>query len=402
MSRLIGVRGTAALAVLLFATALPTASATGQNPRDRALAWISDEAAKAGAAVEASNNELQRAKEAVAQAERARALARQYNDTAAEQVAQDALVTAHEAVLAAQDKISAARAREQRMKALVQTIVPGATGFAAEVRGDVKVMSAGKSRPWDGAPIVFNPGDALRTGPDSRAVVTLEGGQTLVLRGNTSFSFKPVPNANPAAPLLERAVGYLEHGVVRLQEEVRRQRNRNRFQVRTPTAVVAVRGTEFLLESSRTRETHFTPVSGEVELTGEKAEAASAGWWSDAPLRSLAEGAILATGVDERASAELTEGYKIALAPSTLVEARTSGGAPVYVLRQGKMRVWGSGAEAKLRFVTPNSVIAPRAREFEVSVGDGGLATITPLVGTLVVTSVRERLDWKKIKGWDD
>lgn len=378
------------------------AMAATPAPKDRALAWIGAKAAQATESVRASQRELERAQSAASQAENAIGLAQRYNDAAAERVARDALATAQQAVFAAQRKVAEARAVELRMQAVLQNIAPGSTGFATEVQGQVLVGSGGVARPWNGSPIAFKPGDTISTGPASRAVVTLEGGATLVVRGNTTFTFRAQPNTDPNLPLTQRAQGYLQRGVIRLEEAVGSQGALGRFQVRTPTAVAAVRGTDFLLEATEDGTTRFTPISGEVALTAEGAAFKGTQWWIPAPSRTLTEGTRLTTGAGERASIDLPEGYKIALAPATVVEARTSGAMPVFVLRQGKMHVWGSGAEAKLRFVTPNSVIAPSAREFEVSVADGGLATITPVDGTVVVTSVRERLDWLKGKGLDD
>ncbi len=102
--------------------------------------------------------------------------------------------------------------------------------------GVVQVHSQG----WeevDKAPYPVDPGQTVRTAAHATAVVTFADGSRVEMAGNTSFTLK---EAEPSSYSMSLTFGRLKAFVEKISSR--------RFEVRTPTAVAAVRGTEFQVE----------------------------------------------------------------------------------------------------------------------------------------------------------
>lgn len=127
------------------------------------------------------------------------------------------------------------------------------------VQGDVQ----SKGQPvQSGAPIVS--GDDLRTGPNAYATVKLADGSTLVLQPGSTLTIDSVRKsplvASPGATFT------LQNG--RVEASVpRRAVGGGRFEVRTPIAVAAVRGTKFRVASDEARRSATSEVlEGAVQV----------------------------------------------------------------------------------------------------------------------------------------
>jgi len=132
-------------------------------------------------------------------------------------------------------------------------------------RGTVEIRrDDGSSAPLDAAG-TLRPGDAIETGTGAGATVQLPDGAKLDLGPGSSFT------------LLENAREYLvKSGTLRWATHMKKAVTEGRYRRRllTPAVVAAVRGTDFVLHTEKTR-TRLLVFSGEVELEfpgeGEKA-----------------------------------------------------------------------------------------------------------------------------------
>lgn len=413
------------------------------QPVAAAPAWLKfhSEAVKSDLAEAAS--ELAKADAALAQANAAIALARDYKDADALRVATDARDTALEAQKRAKGRLNDAKAAGARIEAAATVCPLDATGMAAKLSGSVTMTRAGgASRRWDGEPVSFQPGDRITTAAGSTARLIFEGGSVVDLAANSTFVFTPKPKADPKAPLGQRVWGELKAGLLRLTEKTNSKRDGfmggftlGSLNIRTPTAVVAVRGTSFLMNVGADGGSVFTPISGGVDLSAEGATPVRPEWWLPPPAATagpvdgaqvatlrgsvrietakgdtrpasagekIAIGEHLITGPDSGAILELADGYRVAVGPDARLDAGAdvSSKAALYALRRGRIHVWGSGMLTKARFLTPNTVAAPEAKEFEVAVGANGVAEYAVVTGKVSIEAFESRLDWTKVDAW--
>jgi hypothetical protein len=217
------------------------------------------------------------------------------------------------------------------------------------------------------------------------------------------------------------------------------ERSRPRdLRYRTSYTVSAVRGTEFELHNAPGRPDIFIPIDGKISLTAtaaakslpalpgglEKKEAwvalasgslarvsevrgsvrirtASGSVVSADPATSLQAGDEIQTGAGSSVLVDLADRYQMALGSDsrlTAVSERASG-KPLYAIRKGAAHIWGNG-ETGPTFVTPNTVEIPRAREFEITVAENGLARVALREGSLEISAVASRLDRSKLDPW--
>ena len=98
---------------------------------------------------------------------------------------------------------------------------------------------------------VLTPGDQLKTATGARATVTFDDASRVDLNPGSSFTLK---EATPEASGMELKLGSLKAWISK-------SLNR-RFQVRTPTAVCSVRGTEFGVDVGESGDTHVQMFGG--------------------------------------------------------------------------------------------------------------------------------------------
>jgi hypothetical protein len=104
------------------------------------------------------------------------------------------------------------------------------------VKGSVEVypVSMGK---WQTAKtgLFLYEGDTVKTGKDAQAALTFTNGTVLKLNRNTEFTIENTGQIEKIGTQIQMKLGSLWSKVI----------PRSRFEIRTPVAVVAVRGTEF-------------------------------------------------------------------------------------------------------------------------------------------------------------
>ncbi|MBT9550506.1 MAG: FecR domain-containing protein [Hydrogenophaga sp.] len=134
--------------------------------------------------------------------------------------------------------------------ASAQTATPPAdmarAGTFKQLQGEIRLgQEPGRAAPAPGD--ALRQGDRVRTGPASGASIVLKDGTVLTMGPNTTvdlgqFQFdSTTQSGNFVLDLLQ--------GSVRVVTGLLAKANPERFKVRTPTSVVGVRGTDFIVEA---------------------------------------------------------------------------------------------------------------------------------------------------------
>ncbi len=114
-----------------------------------------------------------------------------------------------------------------------------------DVSGEVTVYSAG-SKDAEGDPaekdMPLEPGDRVVTGEDSTAEISLEGDSVISLRANSNFTLSATRRSD--------SIFRLEAGslLAWLKSSLLSEGGGRKWRINTPTAVAAVRGTQFAVE----------------------------------------------------------------------------------------------------------------------------------------------------------
>jgi mannose-6-phosphate isomerase-like protein (cupin superfamily) len=106
---------------------------------------------------------------------------------------------------------------------------------------------------------VLYEGDTIITGANSHLSLQFSDGSTMDVNENTSVTLQSMTDSS------QPKIIQLLKGLLHLNE-VALQNLKHRFEVRTPTAVCAVRGTEFTVNADNTASTTVTVISGEVNV----------------------------------------------------------------------------------------------------------------------------------------
>lgn len=132
-------------------------------------------------------------------------------------------------------------------------------------KGDVKVLAAklqGKEEAAKVGKKVF-PGDTIIAGVDSRAKIIMSDKNVINISPDSRITIAKYEN-NGTSKNVELNVSY---GKVRATVEQQYDGEKNKFNIRTPTAVAGVRGTDFLTGFNRTTQvTQVTTFSGVVAV----------------------------------------------------------------------------------------------------------------------------------------
>jgi hypothetical protein len=123
------------------------------------------------------------------------------------------------------------------------------------VKGVAEVQKAGR-QDWQAArrPVKLSDGDRVRTGADSQAKITMARGHALELREKTTVK---VESAEDETLTFELLIGRVRAFIMKLKR-------RNKFEIRTPVAVAAVRGTVFDLLVAEDRSSRLEVLDGVV------------------------------------------------------------------------------------------------------------------------------------------
>lgn len=134
-----------------------------------------------------------------------------------------------------------------------------------DVRGEALLYTAANP---DGVAaetdVPLEEGDRLVTGPGASVEIGIDGGSVLTIEENSDFTLK---DARPASTTFSLTLGTLLAKIKKLAAG-------EALQVQSPTAVAAVRGTEFGVEVAAGEETHVGVFDeGSVEVRGQQGEA---------------------------------------------------------------------------------------------------------------------------------
>jgi ferric-dicitrate binding protein FerR (iron transport regulator) len=141
------------------------------------------------------------------------------------------------------------------------------TGRLDQVEGSVDVLPAGSDawRPASASERV-PAGSRIRTGPGSAAVLVFFDGSTTDLEAETEIAVIEMssPRGNDRVVLLEQTLGQTYSRVQQSPD------HESRFEIETPTTLVAVRGTEFSTAVEMDGTTHVAVTEGTVEVTAQE------------------------------------------------------------------------------------------------------------------------------------
>ena len=121
------------------------------------------------------------------------------------------------------------------------------SGVIKNIEGEVAVVRAGKSLPAASGGSLFE-GDRIVTGPKGAVSVTLKDGTVLSVGPNSSmdlthYVFEPTSqNGSLLVNLIQ--------GTVRMVTGIMGRTNPELIKLTTPTSVVGVRGTDFIVEAT--------------------------------------------------------------------------------------------------------------------------------------------------------
>ena len=109
-------------------------------------------------------------------------------------------------------------------------------------------------------------GSRIRTGPGSAAALVFFDGSAIEMEAETEIAVIEMssPQGNDRVILLEQALGQTYNRVQRSPK------HESRFEIETPTALVAVRGTEFSTAVEMDGTTHVAVTEGTVEVTAQE------------------------------------------------------------------------------------------------------------------------------------
>lgn len=156
------------------------------------------------------------------------------------------------------------------MKKILAAILLTLSAFAAladqatleRVSGQVSIIS-GSQTVAASAGNVFKEGTTISTGSDGSALLRFEDGQAVALHSNTTFKIDNY-RFNAQAADGDRSAFSLIKGAARLVSGLLGRRNPGAFQMRTPTATVGIRGTDFIVAFENP--TAVSVISGDVSL----------------------------------------------------------------------------------------------------------------------------------------
>ncbi|MEZ5581859.1 MAG: FecR domain-containing protein [Candidatus Competibacteraceae bacterium] len=181
------------------------------------------------------------------------------------------------------------------------------TARVLDVRGEVEVSSGetGKTAPLE-VEHVLQAGDTIRTGPESSVRLKFHDDSELLLQADSTLTLETLHvYANSG---LVDAQMHLQRGRLEAQATTRRD-PAIRYEIRTPSAVAAVRGTEFRVGADDANQVALAEVTdGEVSLS-------SAGKVTVLPEKF---GAVAKTGGGKPVKVELLPPPALAGFPATL------------------------------------------------------------------------------------
>lgn len=137
-------------------------------------------------------------------------------------------------------------------------------GVFMVVKGDIKVVSKDGSQSGAKVGKKVSQGDTIVSGPDSRAKVVMTDKNVLNISPDSKIMIEKYENDGKDNKNVELNVLY---GKVRASVEQKYDGEKSKFNVKTPSAVAGVRGTDFITGySSQTKQTSITTFAGSVAV----------------------------------------------------------------------------------------------------------------------------------------
>ena len=145
-------------------------------------------------------------------------------------------------------------------------------GLFMVVKGEVKVVRGSETLKAK-VPLGVYQGDTVISGKDARAKIVMTDKNVIHISPNTELKIETYVN-NGQQKNVELN---LKEGKVRNNVEQTYDGDKNKFIIKTPTAVAGVRGTQFItMFNSARRETKIVTIQGHVELSNIPTQAGSA------------------------------------------------------------------------------------------------------------------------------
>lgn len=157
--------------------------------------------------------------------------------------------------------------------AIITVILVGPSSFAADVygvfmvvKGDVQVTNVQNVTAPAKVGSRINVGETVATGPDSRAKIVMSDRNVMNVLPDSKMKIEKYVN-DPISGKKDVQLNLLE-GKVRNNVEQTYDGEKNKFLVKTPTAVAGVRGTQFLTSyDSKSQTTAIVTLKGAVAFT---------------------------------------------------------------------------------------------------------------------------------------
>ncbi len=141
----------------------------------------------------------------------------------------------------------------------------GASGVFMIVKGDVKVTTKAGATEAAKAGKKVSEGDTIVSGADSRAKIVMSDKNVLNILPESKMTISKY-QGDPAAGN-QNVELKVEYGKVRAAVEQKYDGDKSKFNIKTPTAVAGVRGTDFITGfNASTRETSVVTFAGSVAL----------------------------------------------------------------------------------------------------------------------------------------
>lgn len=133
----------------------------------------------------------------------------------------------------------AQKAVESVTYTLAHNLGSKANAVASGVTGDVRISRNGQFKGLDGSDgDLLVPGDKIETGADGRIDLVMKDGHKIHLEPHSTLTFE------------KDEVSYLAEGALAAMRKLIKEKMGKKFEVRTPSAVTSVRGTEYSIQAT--------------------------------------------------------------------------------------------------------------------------------------------------------
>ena len=226
-----------------------TQSAYGATPGERALTWCESQRDAALGAVLVARKRVEAAESDLTVSRNVERDIRNGKDAAALAVVREAVTVSEQGLAEAQGLLKRAQAllsgQEKSLAAVRKSVADNGSNRALVIpmNGEVRRKMFGNYTDADPS-TPLQPGESVEVGPNASAQIFVAGGNAEVaLSQNSSFTITRDEADGSFDALLARGFGRLRVALLKYS---------NKFEVRTPSIAIAVRGTDFSVLASPT------------------------------------------------------------------------------------------------------------------------------------------------------